>query len=88
MDALTEQAVEVDARGGDVDLSEAMAQLSPKDAEVLRLTYWEELSAAEVAEVLGSSEQATWKRISRAKQSLRRVLTATHGTVGKEDAHV
>ena len=52
-------------------LAEAMSELSGKDREALRLTFWEQLSAAEVAIVLECSEQAAWKRISRAKATLR-----------------
>ncbi|MFF2276799.1 RNA polymerase sigma factor [Agromyces sp. NPDC058126] len=52
-------------------IGEAMDQLSAKDREVLRLTYWEGLSASEIAIVVGGSEQATWKRISRARAAVR-----------------
>lgn len=55
-------------------LDHAMSQLAEKDREAIRLTYWEELTAAEVGTVLGCSEQAAWKRISRAKASIKRLL--------------
>lgn len=63
---------------GDADLvSEAMSELSESEGDVLRLTYWEDLTAAEVGMVLGCSEQAAWKRISRAKSALRAVIERT-----------
>ena len=52
-------------------LADAMSGLNGKDREALRLTFWEQVSAAEVAIVLECSEQAAWKRISRAKAALR-----------------
>lgn len=39
--------------------------------EVLQLTYWDGLAAADVGVALGCSEQAVWKRISRAKAAIR-----------------
>ncbi len=48
-----------------------LMDLPAKDREVLQLTYWEDLNATEVAEVLGCSQASAWKRVSRAKQSLR-----------------
>jgi RNA polymerase sigma-70 factor (ECF subfamily) len=57
-----------------IDVLDALRQLAPKYREVLQLTYWESLSAAEVATVVGCSEPAAWKRISRAKAELREIL--------------
>lgn len=73
-DALEREAA---SGGSDPDvraLSEAMLALGENDREALRLTYWEGLSAAEVAEVLGCSEAAAWKRISRARAAMRAAL--------------
>ena len=47
-------------------------RLPPSDREVLQLTYWDELTAAEASVVVGCSESAYWKRLSRAKARLRR----------------
>ena len=55
-------------------IAEVLSDLNEKDREALRLTYWEQLPAADVAVVLGCSEQAAWKRISRAKAALRAAL--------------
>lgn len=62
-------------------LSEAMQLLSGTDREALRLTYWEQLTAAEVAAVLGCSEQAAWKRISRARAAVKVALSRAHEEV-------
>lgn len=53
------------------ELQAALAALRPADREALRLTFWEQFSAAEVAKVLNCTEQAAWKRLSRAKSTLR-----------------
>jgi RNA polymerase sigma factor (sigma-70 family) len=50
---------------------EVIAQLSPKDQEVLRLVFWEELSHAEAGEVLGCSANAVAIRLHKARQRLR-----------------
>lgn len=70
------------------DLDRALGMLGPKDREALQLTYWEGLSAMQVAEVLQCTEQAAWKRISRARTQLRQFLDGQDETLGQEDAHV
>lgn len=42
--------------------------LDPTDAEVLRLTVWEQLTPAEIAEVLGISQTASRNRLLRARR--------------------
>lgn len=64
-------------------LAEAMGALGELDREALRLTYWENLSAAEVAAVLSCSEQAAWKRISRARLAVRTSLLSRVPTGGE-----
>ncbi len=68
----------------DIDLLEALDELAPSHREVLMLTYWEDLTAAEIAELIGCSEQAAWKRISRAKNELQRALTLLATTSERE----
>lgn len=51
---------------------EATARLRPNDQELLRLSFWEELSHAEVAQVLGLKPDAVRQRISRALKALAR----------------
>lgn len=56
------------------EIGAALARLRPSDREVIRLRCWEELSVAETAAVLGTSEKAAAKRYSRALQKVERVL--------------
>ncbi len=53
---------------------EALNRLRSRDAEILRLATWEELSHAEIAELLGCTRQAATKRIHRAAERLRAEL--------------
>lgn len=55
-------------------IREALLELGEKDRDVLYMTYWEELSAARLATVLGCSEAAAWKRVSRARGALKKIL--------------
>jgi RNA polymerase sigma factor (sigma-70 family) len=57
-----------------VELELALHRLRPADREVLELVYWDGLSAAEVADVLGCRTPAAWKKISRAREALRALL--------------
>lgn len=59
----------------DIDVRAAMARLRPADALVLQLTYWDGLSAAEAAAFLGCSTGALWVRLTRARASMRLMLT-------------
>jgi RNA polymerase sigma factor (sigma-70 family) len=52
----------------------ALGRLAPDDAEVLRLSTWEELSHREIAAVLGLSENAVALRASRARKKLGEML--------------
>lgn len=57
---------------GDLDRLELLMERMPRPhREVLQLTYWDGLSAAQAAIVLGCSEQAVRKRVSRARAALR-----------------
>jgi len=49
----------------------AIAALSARERQVVVLTYWDDLSAREVAEVLRSSEGAVWTTLTRARAKLR-----------------
>jgi RNA polymerase sigma-70 factor (ECF subfamily) len=73
---------------GDPDLAEALAALSPTDAEVLRLWAWEELAPAEIAVVLGISANAASIRLHRAKGRLRARLEASERKTAPGAGHV
>ncbi len=53
---------------------EAMNRLSPLDAEMLRLVYWDGLSHEDAASVLGCTCTVLRKRLSRARERLRKEL--------------
>jgi RNA polymerase sigma-70 factor (ECF subfamily) len=55
-------------------LQEAMSKLSEKDLQIVRLTYWDGLTAGEVALVLRMKEGAIWTRLHRARAQLRAAL--------------
>jgi len=59
-------------------LRNALARLSPTDAEVLRLWAWEELAAREIATVLNTSVNAATIRLHRAKKKLRQEMDKIH----------
>ncbi len=52
----------------------ALGSLRPGDREVLRLSVWEDLSAPEIASVVGCSVPAAEQRLHRARQRLARAL--------------
>jgi RNA polymerase sigma factor (sigma-70 family) len=56
-------------------LDEAMASLGRKDCDALGLRFFEGKSFAEIAQVLGVSEDSAQKRVSRALDKLRAKLT-------------
>ena len=51
---------------------DAAARLGAKDAEVLRLQAWEQLSVSEIAAVIGIAPNAVKQRLHRARQHLAR----------------
>jgi RNA polymerase sigma-70 factor (ECF subfamily) len=61
---------------------DAAARLSETDADVLRLAAWEQLSTADIAQVLGIAPNAVKQRLHRAKQHLgreyRKLESGTH----------
>ena len=58
------------------DLRSALAQLSKRDREVIRLAFFEELDGAEVAAICGCSRNSAYVRLHRALRRLRAVLTS------------
>ncbi|WP_277985774.1 RNA polymerase sigma factor [Microbacterium protaetiae] len=53
---------------------EALAGLGNREREVILLTYWDQLSAQEVATVLGCSTASVWTALSRGRGKLRQLL--------------
>jgi RNA polymerase sigma-70 factor (ECF subfamily) len=53
---------------------DALSRLSPSDQELLRLVAWEELSHAEIAEVMGISVNAVAIRLHRARARFEQAL--------------
>lgn len=63
-----------------LSVGEALAQLSPQQVSVIQLRLIEGFSAAEVAEILGTTDQAVDSLLYRAKKKFR---TAYEGISGK-----
>ena len=66
-------------------LIHALGELSSSEREILQLTYWEKLSYREISLTLGCSENAVGVRLTRARQSLRELLTSSIATVTQLD---
>jgi RNA polymerase sigma-70 factor (ECF subfamily) len=62
----------------------AMARLSERDREVLLLAAWEGLSHAQIARVLGCSENAAMIRLHRARVRLRELCAKENVRPGHE----
>lgn len=62
------------AAADESSVAEAMDRLAEADRAILRYQYWDELPAAEIAQLLDISVAAVWKRSSRAHQRLRDLL--------------
>jgi RNA polymerase sigma-70 factor, ECF subfamily len=62
-----------------VRVQEALDGMDPLDREVLALRHFEQLSRAEIAQVLEVSEAAAGKRYLRALERLKQVLTRSQG---------
>ena len=63
-------------------LDDALGELSEPDRDALLLRYFEGKSAREMAQVLGTSEEAAQKRVNRAVDRLRDILNRRGVTVG------
>ena len=59
----------------------ALRRLRPSDREILMLSAWEELTAAQIAHSLGISVAATEKRLERAKRRFAQTLHPTANAV-------
>lgn len=62
-----------------IALREALKHLSKRERQVIVLTYWDQLSAGEVAEVLRCSQPAVWTALTRGRARLRELLDVEGG---------
>lgn len=56
------------------EIMEALGRLSPRQREVIVLTYWEDLTPAAVAERLGISDGSVRRHLARGRAALRGLL--------------
>jgi len=74
-----------DAAPDDHDvLRAAWARLTDDEREILALTAWDDLTAAEAAQVLGITRPACAMRLTRARRHLRELYAAEHPTTQPE----
>ncbi|MFJ6026429.1 RNA polymerase sigma factor [Pseudarthrobacter sp. NPDC092424] len=67
---------------GDRDITaveEAMAALREKDRDILQLAYWDELTIAEIAQVLQCTQSTAKVRLHRAREAFRKLVPALCG---------
>ncbi|MHA7245634.1 RNA polymerase sigma factor [Arthrobacter tecti] len=57
-------------------VADALLRLREKDREILLLAYWDDLSIAEIAEVLGCSSPAAKVRLHRARTAFAQMMPA------------
>lgn len=56
------------------ELKAALAQLPMKEQQILQMTYWLDMSAAQIGEALSMTPDAVWKNLSRARKKLLEIL--------------
>ncbi len=77
------------AQGGDdggtqADIAAALAKVREKDREILLLSYWEELTLAEIATVLACREATARVRLHRARKSFEQALPQRLRPTGRD----
>ena len=65
-----------------IRVQDGLNSMDPLDREVLALRHFEQLSRAEIAQVLGVSENAAGKRYIRALERLKQILGNSPGGLG------
>ena len=63
-------------------VSRVLARLKPADAELLRLSVWEEIAPREIAQVLGATPGAVSVRLHRARARFAALWSKTGGAAG------
>ena len=76
-----------ESQGRDLDIDRALRALREEDAELLRLWAWEQLTPAEIAEVLGITPNAASIRLHRAREKLKEELRKTSEATGHEETN-
>ncbi|MEJ1193785.1 RNA polymerase sigma factor [Pseudarthrobacter sp. CCNWLW207] len=64
-------------QGEHTAVENALAVLRDKDRDILQLAYWDDLTIAEIAQVLDCSQSAAKVRLHRAREAFRRLMPAT-----------
>ncbi len=70
----TASPVSTDQTALSLDAQRALAELSTQQRAVVYLTYWDDLTPAQIAGVLDVSEGSVRKQLARAREQLRRIL--------------
>jgi len=68
---LKEHLAQANVRGR---LHDSLTKLSREDRILVTLWYWKELPVAEIAVIMGKTEAAIRKRLSRAQQRLKELM--------------
>jgi RNA polymerase sigma-70 factor (ECF subfamily) len=66
--------VDADAPAQSVDARRALARLSHQQRAVVFLTYWEDRTPGQIADLLGVAEGTVRKQLARSREHLRRIL--------------
>ncbi len=76
----------------DQEICQALDRLGAAERELLMAFYWDDLSGAECAQLLGCSTAAIWVRLHRARQALKAQLapgrTAPSATTEPHPRHI
>lgn len=62
-------------------VAEALMALREKDRDILQLAYWDDLTIAEISQVLRCTQASAKVRLHRARASFRKLLPALHGPI-------
>jgi RNA polymerase sigma-70 factor (ECF subfamily) len=73
--------IRYEADDDNAPVQEAMDAMREKDRDILQLAYWDALTMAEIAAVLGCSESAAKVRLHRARTAFRKLLPASNESV-------
>lgn len=67
------------------ELRNAIASLSPDDAELVRLVYWDGLPSHEAGQVIGINASTARSRLSKARKEIRAIIEPSSVTVGEHN---